>query len=326
MWYVWTAVVFLSMIVGEAGAAGPAVASEIGAPQAAAQQTPPPQRRRGRAVPPDARAVPAPGAQEEEDEEDVKDIPLPTGPMRVESWAISETRSVYYSDPPPRPPKHTLVLQAKLTGERLVHMVGRSELLVEEMVDDAGAVLKTLADYEPRALTKTYSLRAGKRMLTAGYAGLTVEAPAPSRAARKLAKVRGHVLVAYSTEVEEIMIDNPLQYVGGYLRHPRLEELGVKIKVLDRDVVPDEMRDVSGMALQYEGGTQRHIRKAEFFDAWLKPMYTRDRSMELPNGDEYLFYGVVVGKIDADCQMLLKFYPEVEQEKVSFELTDLELP
>jgi hypothetical protein len=264
--------------------------------------------------------------ESQEDKAAAQEIELPTGPMRVEPWAISETRTRYESDPPAKPAKQNLMLRAKLTGERLVDMVGRGDLIIEEMADDTGAVLKTIADYDARELTRTYPLKAGKRMLEAGHAGLTADAPVTTRAAHKLAKVRGYVNVAYATGVEEVVIDNPLQYLGGYLEHPRLKELDFKVKVIEPGEELQAPRDVSGLALQYEGGTQRHIYKAEFFDAWLKPMYARDRAMETADGQEYMFFAVSVGKIDPDTQMVLKFFPKVEEEKVPFEFTDLELP
>jgi hypothetical protein len=48
--------------------------------------------------------------------------------------------------------------------------------------------------------------------------------------------------------------------------------------------------------------------------------------MTTPAGDEYVFFAVVVGAIDADTQMLMKFYPEIQEEKVTFELENIELP
>ena len=321
MWYAWTAVLCFSIAVCDAGAQGPAATSELATPPAKAPQPPPPPRK------PDPQPR-LPGGQEVEvpQDEEQPEIKLPTGPMRVEAWAISESRSRYDSDPPPKPPEPTLSLRIKLTGERLIHLASRGEPIIEEMVDDTGAVLKTLADHDPRELTKVYPLRAGKRMREAGFAGLNVNAPAPSRQARKLTKVRGYVNAVFAIETEEIMIDNPLQYLGGYLEHPRLQELDIKIKVVTPGEGAMDKHDVGGIALQFVGGARKHLNKAEFFDGWLKPLYARERPMETPEGEEYLFYAVVVGKIDADTQMMVKFYPEIEEEKVTFELENIELP
>jgi hypothetical protein len=252
MWHVWIAVVCFSIAVCESSAAGLTATPELSTPENASLQQPPPKARPSQrpGAPAALSESPAPQVPQEDDEEvgEGLGIELPTGPMRVEPWAISESRSRYDSDPPPKPPVPMLTLRTKLTGERLVQMVGRGEMIVEEMVDDTGAVLKTLADYDPSELTKTYPLRAGKRMLTAGFAGLNLEARLPSREARVLSKVRGYVNVVYATKTEEIMIDNPLQYLGGYLEHPRLQELGIKIKVISPGEQAKEKYDVGGIA------------------------------------------------------------------------------
>jgi hypothetical protein len=321
MWYIWTAVFCCSIAACEAVAQGPAARSELATPQAEAPQPPPPPRK-----PDQQPLVPEDEEVEGPEGEEPIEINLPTGPMRVEPWAISESRNRYDSDPPPKPPESTLNLRLKLTGERLVHLASRGEPIIEEMVDDTGAVLKTSADYEPRELTKVYPLRAGKRMRQAGYAGLNVTAPASSREARKLTKVRGYVNVVFAVDTDEIMIDNPLQYLGGYLQHPRLQELGIKIKVITPDEGAMEKHDVGGIALQFVDGARKHLNKAEFFDGWLKPLYARERPTETPEGEEYVFYAVVVGKIDADTQMLMKLYPQIEEEKITFELENIELP
>jgi len=325
MWHVWIAFLCFSIAACDAGVQGSAATTELTTPQAQTPQAPPPPPE------PDSQQGPLSGPatrfpRQEEPEEEGGEIELPTGPMRVEPWAISESRNRYDSDPPPKPPESSLTLRAKLTGERLVDMVGRGEMIVEEMVDDTGAVLKTLSDYEPRELARTYPLRAGKRMLTAGFAGLNVGARAPSRAARRLTKVRGYVNVVYATETEEVTIDNPLQYLGGYLEHPQLQKAGIKIKVITPGEGVMGKQDVGGIALQFVDGAEKYLRKAEFFDGWLKPLYARERPVTTPEGEEYVFYAVVVGKIDADTQMLIRFYPEIEETKVTFELKDIELP
>ncbi len=324
MWYVWTAVLCFQLAVCQACAPGATVTPEPTTPETVSSQTPPPSspapKTDQKTELADTPAAPPPPKEKE------PEITLPTGPMRVEPWALSESRNRYDSDVPPNVSEPTLALRAKLTGERLVHMVGRGELIIEEMVDDTGAILKSLADYKTRELTKTYSIRAGKRMMMTGFASLTVNAKATSRQARKLTKVKGYVNVVYATETEEIMIDNPLQYLGSYIEHPRLKEVGLKIKVISPGKETKDRRDTSGMALEYEDGARKHIRKLEFFDAWLKPLYARERPAEKPDGSEYVLYNIVAGQMNADTQMLLKFYPEIEEEKVEFTFEDLELP
>ena len=255
-----------------------------------------------------------------------KDIKLPEGPMRVEPWSFSETRSFYMNDPPAGGVKSNLILRAKLTGDRLIYLAGRGEMIVEEMVDDTGKVLLSTKDFEPRELTRIYPLRAGKRMMQAGYAAVQVTGEASSRDAKKLKKVKGYVNAVYAKRTEEILIDNPLQFAGGLIEHPKLKEIGLKIKVLDPEGRIKQTGNTPALALQYLDDGEKYIRMIDFYDAWLKPLYAREQPRETPEGEPYRLYTSMVGKIDADAQLMIKYYPEIEEERVQFEFTDLDLP
>ena len=255
-----------------------------------------------------------------------KGMTLPTGPMRVEPWSITETRNYYKSDPPPTGVNSTLSLRTKLTGDRLVYLAGRGEMIIEEMVDDTGKVLLSINDVPAKELTAVYPLRAGKRMLQAGYTALNVNAQASARGATKLKSVKGYLNVVYAKQTEEIVIDNPLRFVGGLIEHPKLQEIGIKIKVLDPEA---KARPTSGkptLGLQFLDNSDKYIRKMDFYDAWLKPLYARERPMETPEGEAFTLYSAMAGKFDADTQLVIRYYPKIEEEKIPFEFTDLELP
>lgn len=255
-----------------------------------------------------------------------KDLKLPEGPSRVEPWALSETRNYYLEDPPPGGVKSTLSFRAKLTGEKLVYLAGRGEMVIEEMVDDTGKVLLALKDVDPKELTRIYPMRAGKRMLQAGYTALNVNAEASDRAAKKVQKIKGYINVVFAKRTEEILIDNPMQYVGGFIDNPKLKEIGIKIKVLDADGKIKETGESPSLGLQFVDDSQKYIRKIEFYDAWLKPLYARERPMETPEGEAFTLYGSMAGKMDADTQLVIRYYPKIEEERIPFEFTDLELP
>jgi hypothetical protein len=259
-----------------------------------------------------------PSAQREE-------IEPPTGPMRVEPFLVTEERVRYVGEVPEQAAESSLRLHVKLTGERLGKMVGLGQLIIAEMVDDTGAVLASPEEIDPRDEKATSPIRSSDRLLARGFVNRSARTKAPSRAARKLSRVSGWVNVVYATETEDILIDNPLQYLGGYLEHPRLKELNMKIRVIQPGEEINVRREGRGIALQFEGGRKR-IQQIEFFDAWLKPLYPRPRTVQTPDGEEYVYYGSVMGPIDADTQMLLTVYPEIEEEKVRFEFKDLELP
>jgi hypothetical protein len=254
-----------------------------------------------------------------------EDIKPPTGPMRVELLSVSETRVHYEGQPPQKPAKSSLRLQAKLTGERLAELVAVGRLVLEELIDDTGAMLAAPQDVDPAERNATRPLRMSRQILVKGFVGLQANTKVPSRAARQITKANGWVNVAYATETEEIMIDNPLQYADRYIEHPRLAELGFKVRVVNPGKEINQKRDGRGIGLQFDG-YRKHMRRVEFFDAWMKPMYARDRTVKTPEGQEYIFYGVVVGQLDADSQMLLRFYPEIEEAQIRYTFENIELP
>lgn len=268
-------------------------------------------------------AAPAMGPQEEAEEE----IQLPTGPMRIEPYAVSESRVRYREGAAEAAASSKLRLQVTLTGERLKDIVGLGHLVIEEAIDDTGAVLAAPENIQKRDRSATSPVRITKRVLKRGFVTSMAELPAPAREARKLAKVTGWINVVYGDGTENILVDNPLQYLGGYLKHPRLEELGMNIRVIEPGDEVDEQREGQGVALQFER-CAKQVRNTEFFDAWLKPMYPRARRVETPDGEDYMYYGVMPGvaKVDADTQMILTVWPEIEEERIRFSFENIELP
>jgi len=334
MHYLWASAICLQ-IVSWAGAApvGRAAAQDVASVAATGQQqAPQPAVPADQPAPTPAGVPQGPGrgagpVQEEQapaGPEEPQAAP-PTGPMRLEPLMVTEERVRYHGEPPENPMKSTLRLQLKLTGERLGEVVGLGPLVIEEMVDDAGTVLLSPADVQSRDTGQMSSVRNSKRLLSLGFAARTAEAPAPSRTARKLAKLTGWVDVVYAAESEEILIDNPLQYLGREIDHPRLKELGLQIQVIKPGEEIQERRDGSGVGLDLSQCSKR-IRDVELFDAWLRPLYPRSRQVQTAEGRSYTYYGSIVGKVDEDTQMFLSVYPQIEEARIRFEFQDLELP
>ncbi len=253
-------------------------------------------------------------------------IKLPSGPMRLEPFLVSEMRVRYLREKGKNAPESTLRLQATLTGERLPKIVGLGHMVVENLVDDTGAVLVSPADVQERDRKAITPIRMSKRILKAGVIHRVAEVKAPSRAARKITRATGWVHVVYADEREDILIDNPLQYMGGLIDNPRLRELGIKVRVIKPGKEVGKKAKGAGIALEFPDQSRRRIENIQFFDAWMKPLYPRPRSVTPPEGKTYYYYQMQVGKMDADTQMLLTVYPEVEEEDVRFEFKDIELP
>ena len=295
--------------------------AQLTATIALAQQTPH-KVRKPAARPAQAGAGQAAPARMEGPPEPIKP---PPGPMRVEPFNIIETRIRNLRNGGTLASRSNLRFQVLITGERLGEVVGLGNLIIEYMADDTGQVLASLDDYPESEREATSPIRISKRMLKRGLVQRVSEAKLPSRKATKLTEVRGWVNLVYATETEEIMIDNPLQYLGGYIEHPRLAELGLKIEVVkpDENIVKRAQR--KGIALRFSDNL-KHVRKVEFFDAWLKPLYPRQHNINPENGKPYIFYEPMVGQIDTDTQMLLTIYPKIEEQKLRFEFKDIELP
>lgn len=289
--------------------------------QAAAAQR---QGKPAKPRPPEVRSLPR---QEQEAERAEEEIELPTGPMRLAPHALVESRVRHFDQTPHPPDQATLRLQATLTGERLKDIVGLGRLVIEEAVDDTGKVLASPENIKRRDRVATSPYRVTKRVLRTGFITVFAELPAPAREARKLVKVSGWIKLVYGGETEDILIDNPLQYLGGYIDHPRLRELNMKVKVIEPGDEIDEARDGRGIALEFER-CAKQVRNTAFYDAWLRPMYPRARRVERPDGRDYMYYGVMPGiaPVDEDMQMILTVWPQVEEETVRFTFENLELP
>lgn len=218
-----------------------------------------------------------------------------------------------------------LRVRLKVTGERLAQVVSMSDPVIDEMVDDTGAVLVDPKNMVTPDGENLHPTRATKRILERGFLGLASEAKLPSRAARKISKMSGWVDVVYATETESVMIDNPAQYAGGYIEHPRLAEIGMKIRVIKPGNEIDPRRDGRGIGLLYEGG-RAQARKVDFLDAWMRPMVAREREVTNADGLTYNFYSIDVGSVDADTLLVLKVYPDIEKQRIRFKFEDVELP
>lgn len=257
-------------------------------------------------------------------EEQVEVTP-PTGPMRVLFHSIAETRARSVYEDAPAPPA-TLRFTGFVTGERLGELVGVGSLAIEEMTDDTGAVLTSPAELTEADRTATRAVRISPRLMRKGGFQRTREIKAhTSREARKLTKITGWVNVVYGGDTEEILIDNPLQYVGGVIQHPRLKEIGLNIEVVEIGSEVQEQKNKKGIGLRLGNGVKQ-IKRLTFFDAWMRPTHPKNRIVQPENGEPYMYYPFTVGQADVDTQLLLEVYPKIEEQRISFEFKDIELP
>jgi len=286
--------------------------------QDAAGQTPQPQ----------AQAQDAQSEAGEGQEQPTTDELTPgVGPMRIELLRLQERRFKFFVVPVGAEatlPESDLGLFVRLAGRRTkhVHRIGR--LIVTEVTDDTGQALSPMD--QPTAEQEGWTrVVAGPEKLTGQ--GLTLEArlKAPGRAATKLAKVRGWARVIYAKDSEEITINNPLQYEGKLIEHPRLRELGIEIKVLPRGSVPNVPNDDSHLVLQFLNHME-WLRAIDVQDAWMQNMRQRVNAVSTAEGETCYVYQLVNGRLSEETSLLIQAFPEVEDVRFPVELDNIELP
>jgi len=250
----------------------------------------------------------------------------PTGPMRLEPIVLYETRVWYGIEPPGGAgPTSTLRLQVKLTGERLAQVVRSGPLVIEEAVDEHGNTLVDAEAMGQYAREMTLPVNVNARVLQQGFLPREANLVPPPRSSTKIARMRGYCNIVFADKSEQVVIENPLQYEGREVDHPRLKELGIELRVLKIGEEADEPGGGKGIAMKFTGGEEK-VRAAELYDAWMKRMAVRARVGQTNNEKKYTYYAAQVGKIDEDTQLVLHVFPEIETARVSLMVDDLALP
>lgn len=250
----------------------------------------------------------------------------PTGPMRVEPWAILDQRVSFIGDPIERAPTPQARLLLKLTGEKVMDIDRCGRPIIETMVDDKGTVLIDTAGYTDADRNTTSLVTATANVEQLGYIRLDLPTTRPpARAATKITQIKGYVNVVYGGQTEEITIDNPAQYAGGTIDHPRLKELGITIRVLKPAEEAIEPADNRGIAIRIEGKDEM-VKNVDLYDEWMKRMSVRPRVSKTQKDETYFYYSIMGALLTPDCQMALTVYQSIEKEKIEFDIKDYTLP
>jgi len=252
------------------------------------------------------------------------DQPL-LGPMRLEPLRLIDNR-VWAADPKPdQPGGSALKVQVKLTGERLPEVVRAGQFVIESAVDDTGAELVDPEAIKPRQRDVTQAITMNPRTLKQGFLLKEGSLNSPARSATNIKALRGYVNVVYATETEDVVIDNPLQFEGGLVANPRLSEIGVQVRVLKLGEEADEPGDGRGIAIKFTEGEEA-VRGVGLYDGWYRRLNARPRAGKTDDEKRYTYFAVAGGRIDADSQMIISVFPNIEREKVEFTGADLRLP
>lgn len=257
-------------------------------------------------------------------DETEKSSQVATGPLRVELAAMFEGR-YWYEDPSREGARESeMRLQFRVAGEKVAKISRHGNPVITEMVDSTGKELidpDEITD-EQREETRLVTVPA-ERMREDGLL-LVARADAAAREAKSIKKIRGTIRALIADDYEEITIANPKQYTGKLIEHPRLSELGIEVRVVSKDEL-DEAAPLAMFILEFKT-KKENVRDVAFYDAWMKPLRSRERPLRTQAGKEFMGYALIGRDIGDDFQLVLQVFPQVEDVRIPIELNDVPLP
>lgn len=246
------------------------------------------------------------------------------GPMRADLEAVVETRYWFGTPPNERMRRPEMRLRFKISGSRLgeVARVGQS-VIFDELVDDTGRSLLPENGYSEadRKATRLVTERDG--VAQNGLLLMATVEPS-SRGALTLKKIRGSVRLLYASQTESITIENPLQFRGQFVAHPRLDALGVKLRLLPEGNPAAMPPGAKYVAYEVVSGAEK-IRDVGLYDAWMKRIRAMPREMESNEGTPSTV--IQMGEdLDAKTQMVIEVFTTVEETVLPIEMENVKLP
>jgi len=247
------------------------------------------------------------------------------GPLRVEMYAAFDAR-YWYLEPPPGARDPEFRMRLRIVGEGIDKAARVGSAIFTEAIDDTGKSLVGENTYTEEERTQTRPLNMTPEQLRSNGVFLDSRIGSPARGAKTL-KLRGTARLILAPFQEEVTIDNPLQYVGKQIEHPRLRELGITVRVVPAEEISDEPLPSSSqmITLRYLAGAER-VHGIGLHDAWMRPLRVRERPTKTKNGDSVVACTVSGGNIDENTQMVLKVFPQVEDLRVPIEFDAFPLP
>lgn len=251
--------------------------------------------------------------------------PLATmeGPLRVELLAFGENRVRYLRQPPGQAARSVLQMQFRLAGARLSEVFKLGNLVFTRAEDDTGRSLIAEDTFTQEYIQEMRPVSA-QSGISEGLL-LAVRLEAASRQARAIAAMEGYVNVVTGAGTEEITIENPLQYQGRLVEHPRLAALDIEIRVLPLEQLAPPYRSERPIALQFVRGESR-VRSVDFYDAWLRRMVVRPGPATTAGGEPCTVYRIGIGQPSEDMVAVLTVFERIEEIRVPAEFHNVELP
>lgn len=254
------------------------------------------------------------------------ETPAFSGPMRVELAAVYESRIRDILPGPQKPPQSAMRILLRLSGARSPELIRLGTPILDVAEDETGASLIEEGAFTEKMRESTRPVRIDARFKKLGFVPLQVDIMASTRPAQKLAKIEGFLNAVYGGETHEVEITDPLRFAGGYIEHPKLDAVGIKIRVLEmgKEAAMDSV--LPGIGYRIEGDANK-LRQMTFYDAWFAQVQTRARDGRDFNGEPFRYAEFGGGaQCDADTQLVIRLYDNVEEARIDFSFTDVELP
>lgn len=249
------------------------------------------------------------------------------GPLRAEFVAMREVRQ-YNLDPQMADRTQSdLRILIRLAGEQLTDISKYGDLIITEIRDDTGKSLLEEDTYADVDESQLRPLAFPEERLRADGLKLATPSLLPSdRAATKLKRVSGHVRAVLADKTETVTIVNPLQYYGEVIADPRLEELGLKIRVVPLDELETQPPTDRCVVLDFQAKGD-HVQKIEYFDGWNRPVASRDSWLTTEEtGTKVQMFYFDGSALTDELQLVLNVHPTIEDISIPVEFENLDLP
>ena len=246
------------------------------------------------------------------------------GPMRIELTSIRERRSASFIEGDTAPVSNDLTLQFRVRGEQLTQIARYGRPIFSRITDSTG---KSLVD--PSAYSDSEKNYTGRQLALPSRlerSGLVFAARilAPQRKAAEISIIKGTFRVVYATKHESIYIDNPRQYQGRTIDHPRLKEYGIEIFVLPPGQPARAQITANDVALRFVSGEER-IHDVIHCDPWLKQLRSRTMAMRDDEGRDCIVYKTEAELTD-EHTMVIEFYPTIQDVRIPIDFESVKLP
>jgi hypothetical protein len=245
------------------------------------------------------------------------------GPLRSDILAMFDAR-YWYLDKNPGARESELRLQMRFAGAGIENTVKVGNIIFTEAVDDTGRTLITPQTYTEEQKTEMRPYNYPPERLKSSGLPLGARIDSPARAAKTI-RLRGSLRLVLAPEKVEVAIDNPLQYVGKVIPNDQLKGMGLEIRVVPAEEMTEEDAQPNQIVLQLVKGADK-VQEVAFYDAWMKQMRPRERTLKTKGGDSVKAYSMTSGTLDENTQMVLRVFPKIEEVSIPIDLNSVPLP